>query len=41
MAILKFDNLEENSERYTMGVVLKSYEKETLEIDLTLSKNSG
>jgi len=37
----KFDNLEENSGRYILEVVYEDYEKKTLEVDLTTSKNVG
>ena len=37
----KFDNLEENSGRYSLEIVSKGYEKKTLEVDLTTSKNVG
>ena len=37
----KFDNLEENSGRYSLEVVCEGYEKKTLEVDLTTSKSVG
>ncbi|UCH43478.1 MAG: carboxypeptidase regulatory-like domain-containing protein, partial [Dehalococcoidales bacterium] len=37
----KFDNLEENSGRYNLEVVYEGYDKKTLEVDLTTSKNVG
>ncbi|MFC1932056.1 4Fe-4S dicluster domain-containing protein [Chloroflexota bacterium] len=37
----KFDNLEENSGRYSLEIVCEGYEKKTLEVDLTTSKNVG
>ncbi len=37
----KFDNLEENSGRYTLEVVYKGYEKKITEVDLTASKSVG
>ena len=37
----KFDNLQENSGRYRLEVVYKDRKKQTLEVDLTTSKNLG
>jgi nitrate reductase beta subunit len=37
----KFDSLEENSGRYILEIVHEGYEKKTLEVDLTTSKNVG
>lgn len=37
----KFDNLEEDSGRYSLEIVNEGYEKKTLEVDLTTSKNVG
>ncbi len=37
----KFDNLEENSGRYSLEIVYKGYKKKTVEVDLTTSKNVG
>lgn len=37
----KFDNLEENSGQYRLEIVFEGYEKKTLEVDLTTSKNVG
>mgnify|MGYP001042414514 FL=1 len=37
----KFDNLEENSGKYTLEIVYPGYEKKTLEVDLKTSLNVG
>ena len=37
----KFDNLEENSGKYSLEIVYKGYEKKTLKVDLTTSQNVG
>jgi hypothetical protein len=37
----KFDNLEENSGRYSLEITYEGYEKKTIEVDLTTSKNVG
>lgn len=37
----KFDNLEENSGRYSLEIVCEGYGKKILEVDLTTSKNVG
>jgi len=37
----KFDNLEENSGGYTLEIVLEGYEKKTVAVDLTTSRNVG
>jgi Fe-S-cluster-containing dehydrogenase component len=37
----KFDNLEENSGRYILEIVFKSYKKRRVEVDLTTSKSIG
>jgi Fe-S-cluster-containing dehydrogenase component len=37
----KFDNLEENSGKYAVEVVLSGREKKTVEVDLTVSRNVG
>jgi len=37
----KFDNLEENSGKYTLEIVYKGYEKKTIEVELAASKSVG
>ena len=37
----KFDNLEENSGRYTLEIIYLGYEKKTIEVDLKTSLNAG
>ena len=37
----RFDDLEENSGKYTLEVVYQDYEKKTLEVDLKTSLNVG
>jgi Fe-S-cluster-containing dehydrogenase component len=37
----KFDNLEENSGTYTLEASFKSYPKQTIEVELTASRNIG
>ena len=37
----KFDNLEENSGKYTLQIAYEGYKSKTVEVDLTHSLNVG